>query len=157
MFEYRIIIVRIACVCLGIHMHPLRIFVCTKCTLLFVVVMHLSRAACAALAAEVGPAAAAEQLGCQQIIVLGLVTRRGLFVLRQLLLHPVKEVLRYDCGDAVRHDHIAVLELPGIDPFPNSFVFLITSTFMFGEIMYSAPALAASSTSFVLKTVPAPK
>ena len=55
-----------------------------------VVVMHLSRAACAALAAEVGPAVAAEQLGGQQIIVLGLVTRRGLFVLRQLLLHPVK-------------------------------------------------------------------
>ena len=81
-----------------------------------VVVMHLSRAACAALAAEIGPAVAAEQLGGQQIIVLGLVTRRGLFVLRQLLLHPVKEVLRYDCGDAVRHDHIAVSELPDIAP-----------------------------------------
>ena len=81
-----------------------------------VVVMHFSRAACAALAAEVGPAVAAEQLGGQQIIVLGLVTRRGLFVLRQLLLHPVKEVLRYDCGDAVRHDHIAVSELPDISP-----------------------------------------
>ena len=76
-----------------------------------VVVMHLSRAACAAR-----PAVAAEQLGCQQIIVLGLVTRRGLFVLRQLLLHPVKEVLRYDGGDAVRHDHIAVSELPDIAP-----------------------------------------
>ena len=78
--------------------------------------MHFSRAACAALAAEIGPAVAAEQLGCQQIIVLGLVTRRGLFVLRQLFLHPVKEVLRYDCGDAVRHDHIAVSKLPDIAP-----------------------------------------
>ena len=43
-------------------------------------------------------------------------TRRGLFVLRQLLLHPVKEVLRYDCGDAVRHDHIPVSKLTDIAP-----------------------------------------
>ena len=43
-------------------------------------------------------------------------TRRGLFILRQLLLHPVKEVLRYDWRDAVRHDHIAVSELPDIAP-----------------------------------------
>ena len=46
-------------------------------TLLFhghalVVVVDIPRVAGAALAAEVGPAIAAEQLGCQQIIVLGL-------------------------------------------------------------------------------------
>ena len=29
---------------------------------------------------------------------------------------PFKEVLRYDVGDAVRHDHIAVSELPDISP-----------------------------------------
>ena len=79
-----------------------------------VVVMHLSRAACAALAAEVGPAAAAEQLGGQQIIVLGLVTRRGLFVLRQLFLYDVKQLFRNDGGYAVRDYHIAVTELAHI-------------------------------------------
>lgn len=76
--------------------------------------MHLSRAACAALAAEVGPAAAAEQLGGQQIIVLGLVTRRGLFVLRQLFLYAVKQLFRNDGGYAVRDYHIAVTELAHI-------------------------------------------
>ena len=58
-----------------------------------VIVVDIPRVAGAALAAEVGLAVAAEQLGCQQIIVLGLVAGWGLFVLRQLLLHPVKEVL----------------------------------------------------------------
>ena len=76
--------------------------------------MHLSRAARPALAAEIGPAVAAEQLGGQQIIVLGHVTCQSLFVLRQLLLHPVKEVLRYNGGYAVRDYHITVTELAHI-------------------------------------------
>ena len=76
--------------------------------------MHLSRAARPALAAEIGPAVTAEQLGGQQIIVLGHVTCQSLFVLRQLLLHPVKEVLRYNGGYAVRDYHITVTELAHI-------------------------------------------
>ena len=74
--------------------------------------MDVPGAAGAALAAEVGPAVAAEQLGCQQIIVLGLMAGRGLFVLRQLFLHPVKEVLRDDGGNTIRHDYIPVGVLP---------------------------------------------
>lgn len=38
----------------------------------------------------------------------------GSFVLRQLFLYTIKKVLRYDCGDTVRHDHIAVTELAHI-------------------------------------------
>ena len=58
-----------------------------------VVVMDSTCVAGATLAAEVGPAVAAEQLGRQQIIVLGLVAGRGFLVLRQLRLSLVKEVL----------------------------------------------------------------
>ena len=88
-------------------------------TLLFhrhalVVVVNIPCVASAALAAEVGPAVAAEQLGCQQIIVLGLVAGRGLLVLRQLLLHPVKEVLGDDGGNTVRHHNVPVGVFPDI-------------------------------------------
>ena len=80
----------------------------------FVIVVDIPCVAGAALAAEVGPAIAAEQLGGQQIIVLGLVTRRGLFILRQLLLHPVKEVLGDDGGNTVRHHNVPIGVLPDI-------------------------------------------
>ena len=49
------------------------------------VVVDIPRVAGAALTAEVGPAIAAEQLGREQVIVLGLVAGRGLFVFRQFL------------------------------------------------------------------------
>ena len=70
--------------------------------------MDIPRVAGAALAAEVGPAVAAEQLGRQQIIVLGLVAGRGLFVFCQLFLYPVKEVSRDNGGNTVRHHNVPV-------------------------------------------------
>ena len=68
----------------------------------------------AALAAEVGSAVAAEQLGHQQIIVLSLVAGRGLFVFCQLFLYPVKEVSRDNGGNTVRHHNVPVGVLPDI-------------------------------------------
>ena len=73
-----------------------------------VVVMDIPRVAGTALAAEVGPAVAAEQLGRQQIIVLGLLAGGGFLVLRQLLLHPVKEVLGDNGGNTVWHYNVPV-------------------------------------------------
>ena len=73
-----------------------------------VIVVDIPRVAGAALAAEVGPAIAAEQLGCQQIIILGLVAGRGFLVLCQFLLHPVKEVSGDNGGNTVRHHNIPV-------------------------------------------------
>ena len=88
-------------------------------TLLFhghalVVVVDIPCVAGAALTAEVGSAIAAEQLGCQQIIVLGLVAGRGFLVLCQFLLHPVKEVLGDDGGNTVRHHNVPIGVLPDI-------------------------------------------
>ena len=51
---------------------------------------------------------------CQQIIVLGLVAGRGFLILRQLLLHPVKEVLGDDGGNTVWHHNVPVGVLPDI-------------------------------------------
>ncbi len=73
-----------------------------------IVVMDIPCVAGATLATEIGPTVAAEQLGRQQIIVLGLVTGRGFLVLRQLLLHPVKEVLGDNSGNAIRHHNVPV-------------------------------------------------
>jgi len=88
-------------------------------TLLFhghalVVVVDIPCVAGAALAAEVSPAVAAEQLGCEQVIVLGLVAGRGFLVLCQLLLHPVKEVLGNDGRNAVWNYNVPVGIFPNI-------------------------------------------
>ena len=76
--------------------------------------MNDALAAGAALAAEIGPAVAAEQLGGEQIFLLGLVAGGCFSVLRQLLLHPVKEFLRDDGGDTVRDDDFPVDILPDV-------------------------------------------
>ena len=41
-------------------------------------------------------------------------TCRGFFVLRQLFLHTLKEVLRHDGGNPVRNDHVAVLKFADV-------------------------------------------
>ena len=73
-----------------------------------VVVVDNTCMAGAALAAEVGPAVAAEQLGRQQIIVLGLVAGRCLFVFCQLFLYPVKDVLGDDGWNTIRHHDVPI-------------------------------------------------
>lgn len=104
----------------------------TVCPLLFnghtlVVVMDNPRPAGAALAAEIGPTVSAEQLGGQQVIVLGLMSGRGLFVFGQLLLHPVKQVLRNDGGDTVRDYCFPVSELADVPPvFQKMFHTVVT-------------------------------
>lgn len=58
----------------------------------FIIVMDKACVTGAAFAAEICPAVTAEQLGGQQIIVLGLVTGGSLFVLCQLCLHTFKQI-----------------------------------------------------------------
>lgn len=76
--------------------------------------MNGSVPAFAALAAEIGTAVAAEQLGGQQVIVLGFVTSRGFSVLRQLLLNPVKQIFRDDDGDSIGYDNVSVFLLSDV-------------------------------------------
>ena len=72
-----------------------------------IVILFLGGAG-AALAHHHSPAGAAKQLGCQQIIILGLMTGGGFPILCQLLLHPVKQVLRYDGWNTIRNDDFPV-------------------------------------------------
>ena len=113
-------------------------------TLLFhrhalVVVVNIPCVAGAALAAEVGPAVAAEQLGCQQIIVLGLVAGRGLLVLRQLLLHPVKEVLGDDGGNSVRHHNVPVGVLPDIAAVVQKVLYAVVGHLLAPCVLHALP------------------
>ena len=78
--------------------------------------VDFTRAACSAFTAEVSAAVTAENLGCQQIIVLGLVTGRGLFIDRQFFLHTVEQVQRYDGRDTVRDHGISKSKLTDITP-----------------------------------------
>ena len=91
----------------------------------------------AALAAEVGPAIAAEQLGCQQIIVLGLMAGRDLFVFRQLLLHPVKEILGDDGGNPVRHHNVPVGVLPDIAAVVQKVLYTVVGHFLAPCILHA--------------------
>ena len=62
--------------------------------------------ACAALAEHHRTAHSAEQLGGEQIIILGLVTGRSAAVLLDFLLHFFKQVLVHDGRDAVGHHNV---------------------------------------------------
>ena len=73
-----------------------------------VVVVHHSCSAGTALAAEVGSAVPAEQFGSQQVIVLSLVPGGSFLVFLHHFLHPIKQILGHDRGNAIRHDHIPV-------------------------------------------------
>ena len=64
-----------------------------------------------ALSAKIGTTITAEQLSGKQVIVLGLMTGRGFFVLRHLLLHSIKQILRNNSGDTVGDNHIAISKL----------------------------------------------
>ena len=62
--------------------------------------------ACAALTEHHRTAHSAEQLGGEQVIVLGLVTGRSAAVLLDFLLHFFKQVLVHDGRDAVGHHNV---------------------------------------------------
>ena len=70
----------------------------------------------AAFAAEICPAITAEQLRCQQIIILRFVTARGFFVLFQLFLYPVKQLLWNDRRNSVRNHNIPESIFPDVPP-----------------------------------------
>ena len=61
-------------------------------------------------------AGAAKEFGGQQVIVLGLVTGRGLFVFLHLALHPLKQIHRDQSRNAIWHHDIAVLVFTDILP-----------------------------------------
>lgn len=63
---------------------------------------------------EVSTAVAAEQLGGQQIIVLGFMTSRGFSVLRQLLLNPIKQVLRNNRRNSIGYNDISIFVLSNV-------------------------------------------
>ena len=67
-----------------------------------------------ALTAHIRAAIAAVQLRGQQIILLGLVTGRGLFVFGQPFLHLVKQILRHDGRDAARRHDVPEAKLSDV-------------------------------------------
>ena len=81
-----------------------------------VIMMHISRMAGAAFAAEICPTITAEQLRCQQIIILRFMTGRCFLVLFQLFLYPVKQLLRNDHRNPVMNHNIPESIFPDVPP-----------------------------------------
>ena len=82
----------------------------------FIVAVDFSRPARAAFAKHQRPTVAAEQLGCQQVIVLCLSPGRGFLVFGDLLLHILKQFQRNDGRDSIRHDHIPEFQFSDVPP-----------------------------------------
>ena len=80
----------------------------------FVIVVNNSRSARSALSGEIRAAVAAKQFGCQQIIVLRLMSGRGFSVFRHLSLYTVKQLFRHNGGNTVWNDDIAEGVFPDI-------------------------------------------
>ena len=79
-----------------------------------VIVMNSSRPACSAFAAKICAAISAEQLGCQQIIILCLMSGRGFLVFCHLFLYTVKQLFRHNGRNTVWNDDIAEGVFPDI-------------------------------------------
>ena len=72
----------------------------------FIIIVGASGCTGSAFAEHQRTALAAEQLGGQQIFLICLATGRGTLVLIQTLLHPVKQVLRNNNRNCIRHNDI---------------------------------------------------
>ena len=79
-----------------------------------VIVMNNSRSARSAFAAKICAAVAAKQFGCQQIIILCLVSGRGFSVFRHLFLYTVKQLFWHNGRNTVWNDDIAESVFPDI-------------------------------------------
>ncbi len=80
-----------------------------------VMVLSILAGTCAAFTHKHSSTGSAKQLRGQQIIVLGFVTGWGFLILSHAFLHPVKQILGHNGGDAVRRDNFPVAV------FPNEF------------------------------------
>ena len=79
-----------------------------------VIVMNNSRPACSAFAAKIRSAISAEQLCCQQIIILCLMSGRGFLIFCHLFLYSVEQLFRNNGGNTVWNDDIAEGVFPDI-------------------------------------------
>ena len=83
--------------------------------------VHLPGVADTAFAEHQRTALAAVQLGGEQIDFLCLMTGRGLFIFRQLFLHLVEQLFRYQCRDRIGLYHIPqtqFADVPSITQHP---------------------------------------
>ena len=83
--------------------------------------VHLPGVADTAFSEHQCTALAAVQLGGEQIAFLCLMTGRGLFVFRQLFLHLVEQLFRYQCRDRIGLYHIPqtqFADVPAITQHP---------------------------------------
>ena len=99
--------------------------------------------ACAALAEHHRAAHSAEQLGGEQIIVLGLVTSRSAAILLDFLLYFFKQVLVHDGRDAVGHHNVLEVVFSDV-PFVRQ---QLLNTVV-GELVGAKPLHLASARPF---------
>ena len=82
----------------------------------FIIAVDFSCPARTTFAKHQRTAAAAVQLGCQQVIILCLSPGRGFLVFGDLFLHILKQFQWNDGRDGIRHDHIPEFQLPDVPP-----------------------------------------
>ena len=82
----------------------------------FIIAVDFSCPARTTFAKHQRTAAAAVQLGCQQVIILCLSPGRGFLVFGDLLLHILKQFQWNDGRNGIRHDHIPEFQLPDVPP-----------------------------------------
>ena len=82
----------------------------------FIIAMDFSRPARAAFTKHQCTAAAAEQLGGEQIVVLCLSPGRGFLVFGDFFLNIIEQFQRHDGRDGIRHDHVPEFQFSDVPP-----------------------------------------
>ena len=82
----------------------------------FIIAMDFSRPARAAFTKHQCTAAAAEQLGGEQIVVLCLSPGRGFLVFGDFFLNIIEQFQRHDGRDGIRYDHIPEFQFSDVPP-----------------------------------------
>ena len=86
------------------------------CGSTFIIAVNFSRPARTTFAKHQRTAAAAVQLGCQQVIILCLSPGRGFLVFGNLFLNIIEQFQRHDGRDGIRHDHIPKFQFSDVPP-----------------------------------------
>ena len=82
----------------------------------FIIAVDFSCPARTTFAKHQRTAAAAVQLGCQQVIILCLSPGRGFLIFGNLLLNIIEQFQRHDGWNRIRYDHIPEFQLPDVPP-----------------------------------------
>ena len=92
-----------------------------------------------AFTTEISAAVATKDLGGQQIVVLCLVTGRGLFIDLQLLLDSFKEVIRHNAWDSVGNHRIPERKLSDVTAVTEHVLDGVIGDRIAASILYTLP------------------